>query len=630
MAAKKAKTPDPAPAPKDSPAPEEAPPQETPLQREFRRHHNRSVPLIAVETHDAAAVVKEIETVNYNGAGAPAILYWDASTGVLPVNDAGVGALALMFPQPPPQEGGEVGLEVLMNAGASQAPRPDTCKDALQLLTLCRRLPPVENVVDPGRQVTCPECKGNWKPGGSCQRCEGVGTVLQRSLLVEGRPGLPPRTVLITEGVLEASRAEQANPERAHAVAVAVAGLRDQFKRDGSCLVMCSVLPVLPLRLQDDVIVLEHALPTREELGEMVRRAYVWAEQPAPSEEAVGGGVEALVGIAKSPAENSLVLSMTNDGLNLARLQERKRQMLVQTDGIEIIESPMQFSEIVGVDAARRDLERWCARHQFAGVVLVDEAGDQLAGAASGESSGVSQGQHAELLTWMQRRIDENTITPVLYLGIPGTGKTALAQAVATRARCLLTKWNLQAMQSKWVGESGERTRMVLRRTDAMMQGKILFIFTTNSVRNISPQLMSRFQLGGRWHFDFPTPEAVTALWRLYRAKFGIPEGEADPVFDCPITAREVRECCRAACEKGITLAEAAETSIPYYWSGAEQVREFRAQAHNAYLDAHLGGRFQAPQGFRPRSDEDRREDAMAALLEQLQGGGRRKPDLSD
>ncbi len=113
--------------------------------------------------------------------------------------------------------------------------------------------------------------------------------------------------------------------------------LRDVFKVGGQMLVLVTTPgSVLPVELQNDVMVIDEPLPSADDLGAIIPGMFESAELAAPDAAVVDQAVDALVGLAAFPAEQALAMSLSKRGLDVERLWERKRQAVEQVPGTRI------------------------------------------------------------------------------------------------------------------------------------------------------------------------------------------------------------------------------------------------------------------------------------------------------
>ena len=146
------------------------------------------------------------------------------------------------------------------------------------------------------------------------------------------------------------------------AVSQAIWNLRDLFKATGRTLVLLCPHLALPSELVNDIWLLSEELPGSTELTAIVREQYASAQAaadlPELSLDTLSQAVDATIGLSAFPAEQAVALSLSPEGLDLASLWERKRQMIEQTPGLTVWRGGEHFRDIGGVENAKRFLTR--------------------------------------------------------------------------------------------------------------------------------------------------------------------------------------------------------------------------------------------------------------------------------
>lgn len=364
--------------------------------------------------------------------------------------------------------------------------------------------------------------------------------------------------------------------------------LRDVFKTGGQMLAL--VTPpgsLLPVELQNDVMVLDEPLPSAEEVAALVHETFEAAELPLPDETVRAQAVDALIGLAAFPAEQALAMSLSKNGLDLRQLWDRKRQAVEQVPGLTIWRCGETFTDIGGCENIKQFLTA-VLRGQEAPrvIVFVDEIEKAFAGTGT-DMSGVKTEMTGTMLSWMQDRGADGLIA----IGPPGAAKSMIAKAAGSTAGIPTLAFDLSAMQSSLVGGSGERLRAALQVVDAISQGRSLWIATCNSITSLPPELRRRFTLG-TFFFDLPSAEEREAIWKIYLKKWSIDDGERPN--DEGWTGSEIRECCRKAWRLKLTLKQSAEYVVPVSRSAADQIEALRRQAEGRFLSASIPGVYAA------------------------------------
>lgn len=394
---------------------------------------------------------------------------------------------------------------------------------------------------------------------------------------------LPQKAVLF---VHNAQRQLASQEPSAIATAVqAVANLRDRFKQNYRCLVLLAPSFVAPSELAHDIITYVDPLPARESLKQVVEEIHVSAKQPVPKGETLDRAMDAATGLPLFEAEQIVSLSLTEKGLDLDQLWERKRLAIEATPGLSVWRGAEKFTDLVGLDAVKRKLSNVIKGRQPVGCfVFVDEIDKVLANVEQ-DTTGTRMYQLRSLLT----KMEDNNWNGIVCVGVPGAGKSALAKAAGNEAGVVTIALDLGETESKFVGESEENVRHAIRVIESVGGGRAFFIATSNAATVMRPELQRRFH-AGMFFFDVMTAEQRAAAWVLYMRKFGLP---AQPVpADDGWTGAEIRNCCYSAWNESITLVEAARFIVPMARSRADDIENLRRYAHGRFLDATKDGAY--------------------------------------
>ena len=369
------------------------------------------------------------------------------------------------------------------------------------------------------------------------------------------------------------------------AVAAAVWELRDLFKADRRTLVLLSPGLTPPAELAPDILSLDEALPTEQQLAEIIKRTMADAELK-PEPDILEKAVSALSGLAAFPAEQATAMSLNGKGLDVAELWQRKRRMISDTPGLSVYDGPEKFDDLGGCANIKQFLRGvLMGRRAARAIVFIDEIEKQLGG-ATGDTSGVTQDQLGALLSFMQ----DTQATGILLLGPPGSGKSAISKAAGNEAGIPTIQLDLGGTKSSLVGSSEQRLRQALKVITAVSSGRPLFLATCNSLSKLPPELRRRFSLG-TFFFDLPTAEERERIWEIYRAKFDIPNVEAYPPDD-GWTGAEIRNCCDISDRLNIRLTEAANFVVPVAESARDAIERLRRDAGGRFISASSPGSY--------------------------------------
>ncbi len=399
----------------------------------------------------------------------------------------------------------------------------------------------------------------------------------------------PSDALTLAEKLVDDSILFFSNAHRFYTDAVVMQGiwnLRDRFKSSGRMLLLLTAPgAALPTEITQDALVLDEPLPSVEDLKGIVSNVFKDAKMGEPDASVVEKAVDALMGLAGFPAEQSLAMSLGSKGLDTEALWERKRQIIEQTPGLSVWRGGETFDSIGGVENVKHFL-----RSVLAGIdpprviVFMDEIEKAFAGTGT-DLSGVKTEMTGTILTYMQDREADGTV----FIGPPGAAKSAVAKATGNTARIPTIAFDLAAMESSLVGASTDRLRTALKIIDAVSQGRMLFIATCNSIASLPPELRRRFTVG-TFFFDLPTAEEREIIWRIYLTRYGV-SGELPE--DDGWTGAEIKECCRKAYRLKLSLLEAATYIVPVSKSAGDQIKALRQQASGKFISASAAGVYQ-------------------------------------
>lgn len=382
--------------------------------------------------------------------------------------------------------------------------------------------------------------------------------------------------------------------------AQALFNLRDKYKSNMRTIILLGPAFTLPAQLAQHVTVLDDPLPTTEELATVLKSFGVAGLKLTEDEER--RAVEALLGLGTFAAEQSVATSLHVNGsvtLDFDRLWARKRKMIKSTPGLEVWEGGETFGDIGGCDQIKKFARAILnGKRRPECVVFLDEVEKAMAGSGGGggqDTSGVSQGMLGKMLSEMQ----DNEYTGMVFVGVPGAAKSAIAKAMGAEGNIPVIVFDLGGMKDSLVGASEARLATALKVVKAVSNGNAMFIATSNNISNLPPELLRRFSLG-TFFFDLPSANEREAIWKIYKAKYNLPEGDAEVARDDNWTGAEIKNCCDIASRTDLSLLEAAEFIVPVAVSGAEKIRQLRAQAAGRYLSAAKPGAYQFDEATMP------------------------------
>ncbi len=378
------------------------------------------------------------------------------------------------------------------------------------------------------------------------------------------------------------------------ALAQAIWNARNILKMRSQTLVLVGPEVKLPPELQGSILTIEEPLPDRDALAELAKNVYK-AARVAPSEDDLKAAVDGVIGVAAFGAEQSLYMSMKRSGMNYDQLWQRKKAMLEQTEGLAVSNSTDRLDDVAGYENAKNFLRLFLGgRKPPKLVVLIDEIEKSVGANVQGDNTGVSQDQVGQILQEMENQLYEGA----LFVGPPGTGKTALAKGLGGEAGVPFISLDLGAMKGGIVGTSERNIRQALKVIRSVSDGAAVIIATSNDISNLPGALRRRFTLG-TFYFDLPDRDGVDAIWKIWLGRFDLPL-DMERANDENWVGADIRNCCRLAWNLDISLPRAATYITPVFQSNYEDIIKLRADAHGRYIDASSEGTYQATDLARP------------------------------
>ena len=296
--------------------------------------------------------------------------------------------------------------------------------------------------------------------------------------------------------------------------------------------------------------------------------------------------MDATSGLTAFESEQVASMSLTEAGLDMDALWERKRITIEQTRGLSVYRGGDRFDDLIGLDSIKIRLrQRIRARTPVGVVVWIDEI-DKVLANVEHDTSGVRLDQLRTLLTEMEN----NDWRGCVAVGIAGGGKSAIAKAFGNEAKVPTVALDLGDLEGPHVGESEQMLRQAISVIKAIGRGHAYVMATSNNASVMRPELQRRFT-DGMFFFDLMSDIERAAAWRFYIRKYELP---TQPIpADTGWTGAEIRNCCRDAWDTGVTLVEAARFIVPMSVSRADSIEVLRRYANGRFLDANRAGTYQ-------------------------------------
>jgi hypothetical protein len=367
-------------------------------------------------------------------------------------------------------------------------------------------------------------------------------------------------------------------------------------KQNRTFVIVLSPVVQIPVELERAFLVIEHPLPSRDQL-EAIARGVATDDGEMPTGLELQRLLDAAAGLTRVEAENAYSLSLVEHRrLQVETLWEMKGQMLKKSGLLTLHRGRERFDDLGGMDS----LKSFCQR----------------ALRISGRS--------------------ESRVRPrgVLLLSPPGCGKSQFCKALGAEVGrpCLLL--DVGSLLGSLVGQSEANIRQALRIIDAMApavlmldevekafsgvaasgqtdsgvsarlfgrflswlndhESDVFVVATANDITKLPPEFSRAERFDGVFFVDLPNLQQRQAIWRIYLDQYGL-DGAQQLPRDEQWTGAEIKACCRLAALLDVPLAAAAQNIVPVARTSAEAVEKLRQWASGRCLSADRAGIYQA------------------------------------
>jgi hypothetical protein len=370
-------------------------------------------------------------------------------------------------------------------------------------------------------------------------------------------------------------------------------------KQQRTFLVVLSPVVQIPVELEKLFVVIEHALPHREQLERIARELTSDQPEDLPQGEQLQRVLDAAAGLTRYEAEGAFALSLTrHNAIQPQTIWELKAQTLKKNNLLTLHRGQESFTSLGGLN----NLKDFCRRALRSGSKVKPRG--------------------------------------VLLLGVSGTGKSAFAKGLGNETGRPTLLLDVGSLMGSLVGQSEANLRQALRIADAMSpcilfcdelekalsgvgsqgdsgvstrlfgnlltwlsdhESDVFFVGTSNDISKLPPEFTRAERFDAVFFLDLPNVAEKEAIWSLYRSHFGIPESQARP-DDSSWTGAEIRACCRLASLLEVPLTQAARNIVPVAVTAAESVERLRAWGSGRCLCATNPGIYSRDGTAAPKS----------------------------
>lgn len=217
-----------------------------------------------------------------------------------------------------------------------------------------------------------------------------------------------------------------------------VKDMNPHLQKNNKIVIFADPIQEMPIDIKPIVTVLDHPLPTGQDIETCVDSMVKYINQSDTkikmSADERYRVVEALKGMSLPAIDNALAYSSVKaKKFDPAILLEEKCKAIKKVVGLEYITSDASFDKIGGLHRVKR----WILRRS---ITLTDKA----------KKYGIKMSKG------------------ILLLGVPGTGKSDIAKAVANMFKLPLIGFHMSQMFGSLVGESEARIQIALKTISAM------------------------------------------------------------------------------------------------------------------------------------------------------------------
>src|SRR5262249_6820691 len=346
-------------------------------------------------------------------------------------------------------------------------------------------------------------------------------------------------------------------------------------------------------------IVVEHALPDRDQLERIAHELVSEQPEDMPKGEDLQRVLDAAAGMTRYEAEGAYALSLARTNkIRPEILTDLKAQALKKSNLLTLRRAREPFNDLGGL----ANLKDFCRRALQPGREVKPRG--------------------------------------VLLLGVPGSGKSAFSKALGNETSRPTLFLDIGSLMGSLVGQSESNLRHALRIAEAMSpcilfvdevekalsgvgsqgdsgvstrlfgtlltwlsdhESDVFFIGTSNDISKLPPEFTRAERFDGVFFLDFPHVAEKDAIWSLYRSHFHIPESQIRPKDDS-WTGAEIKACCRLATLLDVPLTQAARNVVPVAVTAAESVEKLRSWASGRCLCANNPGIFSKDGTAQPRA----------------------------
>ena len=358
-------------------------------------------------------------------------------------------------------------------------------------------------------------------------------------------------------------------------------------KQRRTFVVVLSPVVTLPVELERAFVIVDHELPTQDQLGAIATEVMADHSEGLPTDRAWQALLEAAAGLTRAEAEGAFALSLArHDALRPEVIWDLKAQTLRKLNLLTLHRGREDFASLGGLSA----LKDFCRRALQPGRSVKPRGALLLSPPGCGKSV-------------FCRALGNETGRPVLTLdigslmgGLVGDTERNVRQALKiadAMSPCVLYCDELEKGLSGvgGSGDSGVSTRLfgTLLSWLADHTSDVFFLGTANDISRLPAEVPRAERLAAVFFVDLPGAAERQAIWQLYRRQYDIAAQQPIPA-DTDWTGAEIKSCCRLSALLDVSLTEAARNVVPVAHTAVEAVTNLRQWASGRCLSADRPG----------------------------------------
>lgn len=429
-----------------------------------------------------------------------------------------------------------------------------------------------------------------------------------------------------------------------HQVKRMIRDVKERKIKNYNPIIVVSPVISIPIELEKLFTVVHYDTPDRAEITRIVNKVVAGmrknnAEQnkgyTIPTDDSIRHIINSLIGLTNREIVESLAKSVTKyKTLSIQAIMEEKIQLVEKSGVLDYMVPQANFNDVGGNEV----FKRWIEEVEMAQSEEAREFGCALP-------------------------------KGYLALGIPGTAKTYLAEAVASKWGVPMLSLNMSKIMNKLVGESEKKIDQAFRIAKACAPCVMLFdevekalagtkssnasdagttsrvfstvlkflqenngvfvVMTSNDVSQLPPELTRSGRLDAMWYFSLPDHEERKSIFQIHLSKTGkeISEDliEAAALNTDHYTGAEIKDVVKQAMWKAYArfrvdgvnalleedIIAAARSVVPIYQSSREKIMYLEQWVHGRAR--YTNGRFD-DNGYNTSRDDQLVEDVLDGI----------------